>query len=106
MGSDPNNNIPAIIREFGSRIAFAHIRNVKIYENGDFIETSHRTCDGSLDIVDIVKAYHEFGFTGYARPDHGRHIWNEQCRPGYGLYDRALGIMYLWGIWDSLESNK
>jgi len=106
MGSDPNNNIPAIIREFGSRIAFAHIRNVKIYENGDFIETSHRTCDGSLDIVDIVKAYHEFGFTGYARPDHGRHIWNEQCRPGYGLYDRALGIMYIWGIWDALESNK
>ena len=106
IGSNPNNNVPAMIREFGNRIAFAHIRNVKIYENGDFIETSHRTCDGSLDICDIVKAYHEIGFTGYARPDHGRHIWNEQCRPGYGLYDRALGIMYLWGIWDSLERSK
>ncbi|MDR3595326.1 mannonate dehydratase [Clostridium sp.] len=106
IGADPNNNVPAMIREFGNRIAFAHIRNVKIYENGDFIETSHRTCDGSLDICDIVKAYHEVGFTGYARPDHGRHIWNEKCRPGYGLYDRALGIMYLWGIWDSLERNK
>ncbi|MGD6840741.1 mannonate dehydratase, partial [Bacillus thuringiensis] len=32
-----------------------------------------------------------------------RHIWGEECRPGYGLYDRGLGIMYLWGIWDSLE---
>ncbi|MFW2487349.1 mannonate dehydratase [Clostridium chromiireducens] len=106
IGSDPNNDVPAMIREFGDRIAFAHIRNVKIYENGDFIETSHRTCDGSLDICDIVKAYHEVGFTGYARPDHGRHIWNEQCRPGYGLYDRALGIMYIWGIWDTLQRNK
>lgn len=106
LGSNPNNNIAAIVREFGDRIAFAHIRNVRIYENGDFIETSHRSCDGSLDICDIVKAYHEIGFTGYARPDHGRHIWNEQCRPGYGLYDRALGIMYIWGIWDSLERNK
>ncbi|MCG6180004.1 mannonate dehydratase, partial [Anoxybacillus sp. LAT_33] len=26
--------------------------------------------------------------------------------PGYGLYDRALGIMYLLGIWDSLENEK
>ncbi|MFW2501265.1 mannonate dehydratase [Clostridium diolis] len=106
IGSNTNNDVPAMIREFGNRIAFAHIRNVKIYENGDFIETSHRACDGSLDICDIVKAYHEFGFTGYARPDHGRHIWNEQCRPGYGLYDRALGIMYIWGIWDTLQRTK
>ncbi|MFS8578623.1 MAG: mannonate dehydratase, partial [Novibacillus thermophilus] len=32
-------------------------------------------------------------------------IWGEQARPGYGLYDRALGIMYLWGIWDALERS-
>jgi len=43
------------------------------------------------------KGYHESGFTGYVRPDHGRHIWDEECRPGYGLYDRALGIMYFCG---------
>jgi mannonate dehydratase len=53
-----------------------------------------------------VKAYNDNGFTGYVRPDHGRHIFDENCRPGYGLYDRALGIMYLWGIWDSLEKTK
>lgn len=106
LGANPNNDIAAIVREFADRIAFAHIRNVKIYENGSFIETSHRTQDGSLDIVDIVKAYHENNFTGYCRPDHGRHIWNEKCRPGYGLYDRALGIMYIWGIWDTLEKLK
>ncbi|MGO4890446.1 mannonate dehydratase [Anaerobacillus sp. MEB173] len=106
LGSNPNNNVAEMVREFADRIPFAHIRNVKIYENGDFIETSHRTSDGSVDIYDIVKAYHENGFEGYARPDHGRHIWDEKCRPGYGLYDRALGIMYLWGIWDSLERAK
>lgn len=106
LGSNPNNDVPAIIREFADRVYFAHIRNVKIYPNGDFIETSHRTQDGSVDITDVVKAYHENNFTGYARPDHGRHIWDEECRPGYGLYDRALGIMYLWGIWDTLEHNK
>lgn len=103
LGVNPDNDIPAMVREFSDRIPFAHIRNVRVYENGDFIETSHRACDGTVDIVGIVRAYHEIGFTGYARPDHGRHIWDERCRPGYGLYDRALGIMYLWGIWDSFQ---
>lgn len=103
LGANLSNHVPNLIREFADRIPFAHIRNVKVYENGDFIETSHRTCDGSVDVYEIVKAYHENGFVGYARPDHGRHIWGEECRPGYGLYDRALGVMYLWGIWDSLE---
>lgn len=106
LGANPNNNVPDMVREFADRIPFAHIRNVRIYENGDFIETSHRTQDGSVDIYDVVKAYHENGFTGYARPDHGRHVFDEECRPGYGLYDRAMGIMYLWGIWDSLERAK
>ncbi|MFP7332941.1 mannonate dehydratase [Shouchella clausii] len=103
LGANPENDIPKIIRRFHDRIPFAHIRNVKIYENGDFIETSHRSQDGSVNIADVVKAYHENGFTGYVRPDHGRHIWNEKCRPGYGLYDRALGIMHLWGLWDAYE---
>ena len=61
---------------------------------------------GSLDFVEIMKAYHEIGFTGYARPDHGRMIWGEKGRPGYGLYDRALGAVYISGIWETLEKIK
>ncbi|MFA9557072.1 mannonate dehydratase [Evansella sp. AB-rgal1] len=106
LGANPENNVAAMVREFADRIPFAHIRNVKVYENGDFIETSHRSEDGTVDIYEIVKAYHDMGFTGYARPDHGRHIWDEKCRPGYGLYDRGLGIMYMWGIWDTLTRLK
>ncbi|WP_028550742.1 mannonate dehydratase [Paenibacillus sp. UNC451MF] len=105
LGANPDNDIPAMVREFAGRIPFAHIRNVRVYDNGDFIETSHRTQDGTVDICGIMKAYHETSFAGYARPDHGRHIWDEQCRAGYGLYDRALGIMYLWGVWDSLVNQ-
>ncbi len=106
LGANPDNDIVAMVKEFADRIPFAHIRNVKVYDNGDFIETSHRTRDGSVDIAGIVRAYAETGFAGYARPDHGRHIWDEKCRPGYGLYDRALGIMYLWGVWDSVAREK
>ena len=62
-------------------------------------------CEGDTGILEIMRAYHDCGYTGYVRPDHGRHLWGEEahCRPGYGLYDRALGIMYLWGCWDMLE---
>ncbi len=107
LGPNLDNNIPEMIREFGDRIHFAHIRNVKVFDNGDFIESSHRACDGNVDVVEVIKAYHEIGFKGYARPDHGRHLWGEEtdCRPGYGLYDRALGVMYMWGIWDTLEKR-
>ncbi|MDR3253589.1 MAG: mannonate dehydratase, partial [Endomicrobium sp.] len=103
LGACTENNIPDIVREFGDRIYFAHIRNIKCFENGDFTETSHKTSDGSLDIAEIVKAYFDIGYKYYARPDHGRHIWNEKSRPGYGLYDRALGIMYIWGLWDAFK---
>ncbi|MCR5250139.1 MAG: mannonate dehydratase [Lachnospiraceae bacterium] len=106
LGSNPKNDVPAIVRKYADRIAFAHIRNVKIYENGDFSEVSHRDCDGDVGILEIIKAYHDAGFDGYIRPDHGRHIWGEKCRPGYGLYDRALGIMYILGAWDMLEKQK
>ncbi len=106
LNANPNNNVAEIVRKHCDRIAFAHIRNVKHFENGDFSETSHRDCDGDTGILDIVKAYHDGGFEGYIRPDHGRHLWGEKAgnvRPGYGLYDRALGIMYILGIWDMLD---
>ena len=106
FSASPKNNVADMVRKYCSRIAFAHIRNVRHFPNGDFSEVSHRDCDGDSGILDIVKAYHDCGYEGYVRPDHGRHIWNEKCRPGYGLYDRALGIMYLWGVWDMLDKLK
>ncbi len=30
-------------------------------------------------------------------------IWGETGRPGYGLYDRALGATYINGLWEALE---
>jgi mannonate dehydratase len=105
FGANPDNDIPAMIREFGPRIHFTHVRNVKVHARGDFNEVSHLSSDGSLDVYEIMKAYYETGFSGYIRPDHGRMIWNEQGRPGYGLYDRALGIAYLNGLWEALRKG-
>jgi mannonate dehydratase len=106
FGANPNNNLPAIIREFGSRIHFAHIRNIKHVDPKTFHETAHPTAEGSLDIYDIIKAYIEIGFTGPMRPDHGRMIWDEKGKPGYGLFDRALGLTYLNGLWEGINKTK
>ena len=103
LGSNPDNDVVDLIETYMDRIYFAHVRNVRIFDNGNFVETSHRAKDGSIDIIGVMKAYKDAGFEYYIRPDHGRHLWNEDSRPGYGLYDRALGIMYMHGIWDSLD---
>ena len=109
LNANPSNDVAAIVRKHADRIAFAHIRNVKHFPNGDFSEASHRDCDGETGILDILRAYHDAGWEGYIRPDHGRHLWDEKpgnVRPGYGLYDRALGIMYMLGAWDMMDKEK
>lgn len=105
LGASADNDLPAMIREVGDRIYFAHLRNVKIRDSW-FNETSHLSSDGSLDMYEIVKALQEVGFDGYIRPDHGRMLWGEVARPGYGLYDRALGCAYLNGLWEAVEKSK
>lgn len=108
LGSNPDNYLPDLIRHFGkkNRIAFVHARNLKIEEPGKFYESSHLSRDGSFDMYEIMKALNETGFDGYIRPDHGRMIWDEHGRAGYGLFDRALGIAYLNGIQESIEKGK
>ena len=105
LGANPVNDLPGIIRKYGDRIYFAHVRNLKRYDNGDFIETAHKMSAGSIDMVGVMEAFHDIGYTGYMRPDHGRDIWGEVGRPGYGLYDRALGAMYLFGLWDAFNKR-
>lgn len=108
LGASCQNDIAAMVREFAGkgRIHFAHLRNVKNDPSGDFYETGHRSADGSLDMAEIVRAYYEAGFEGYVRPDHGRMIWGETGKPGYGLYDRALGAVYLNGLWEGIAKAE
>lgn len=102
LGADPQNNVPAIIREFADSIHFAHVRNLK-YTDGGFYESAHASECGSLDMFEIMKAFYEIGFKGSIRPDHGRMVWGEKGRAGYGLYDRAMGAAYLSGLLEAID---
>lgn len=105
LGTTVKNDIVSMISKYAKmgRIHFAHIRNVRQVGEHSFEEAAHYSYDGSLDMVKIVKTLHDVHYQGYIRPDHGRMIWNEQAKPGYGLYDRALGAMYITGIWETLD---
>ncbi|AEB06669.1 D-mannonate dehydratase [Coriobacterium glomerans PW2] len=110
IAEDPENDVYAILEEFTrrDRIHFAHVRNIRymhpdIEGNKDFYEAPHLSSEGSLDMFRIVSALHDNGFDGYIRPDHGRMIWQETGRPGYGLFDRALGVAYINGLWEALD---
>ena len=107
LGADPANDLPAIVRSIGSRgrIHFAHCRNVAITGVRQFHESPHPSRFGDVPMRDVLVALRDTGFAGPMRPDHGRMIWGEQGRPGYGLYDRALGAMYLQGLWEGLDDS-
>lgn len=104
LGAEPANDLPAMARRFSKagRINFVHARNVKVTGPHQFHETPHPGRFGDVDMREVLRALREGGFDGPMRPDHGRMIWGEQGRPGYGLYDRALGATYLQGLWEGL----
>lgn len=106
LGCSAENNVVKMAGKYAAmgRIHFVHARNVAVLEdNRGFEERAHLSACGSLDMFAILKALHDNGFDGYIRPDHGRMIWGETGRAGYGLYDRALGATYLNGIWEALD---
>lgn len=105
LGASPENDLPAMIRALRGRIHFVHARNVKRTADKGFHEVQHPSSYGDVDMLAVMRALRDVGFDGYMRPDHGRMVWGETGRAGYGLYDRALGATYLQGLWEACSSN-
>lgn len=106
LGAGRNNDLVKMAKKYAKRIHFAHIRQLKYENDRDFTEAGHLTSAGDIDIYGVCKALVEGGFDGYIRPDHGRNIWGEDEKPGYGLYDRALGAMYLGGLFEAILKER
>ncbi|MBQ8163757.1 MAG: mannonate dehydratase [Clostridia bacterium] len=103
LGASKENDLVKMAKKYSDRIHFLHLRNILITKDREFYEVAHPTECGSIDMFGIVKALVENGFDGYVRPDHGRMIWGESGRYGYGLYDRALGAAYIVGLFEAVE---
>ena len=109
LGADRHNDFVEMLKYFGDkgRVNFVHARNVKLVGEKSFQEAAHLSEKGSIDMYEVVNALCNFGYEGPIRPDHGRMIWGETGKPGYGLYDRALGAVYLNGLYEAItKTNK
>lgn len=117
-GSRSDNDLVQMAREFGPRIYFVHLRNVKREPDGSFYESDH--LDGDNDMVGLVGALldeetrrREQGSTLPAiamRPDHG-HLMGEEIgrpgiNPGYSYVGRLKGLAELRGVIHTLSSLR
>jgi mannonate dehydratase len=107
LGASAENDLPSMVRSLAGRgrIHFMHCRNVRRTGDRRFHESPHPTEFGDVNMREIMRALADVAYTGPMRPDHGRMIWGERGRPGYGLYDRALGAMYLQGLWEGINRH-
>ena len=103
LGASTSNDLVKMAGKYADRIHFLHLRNIKITGEREFHEVGHPTECGSIDMFGIAKVLIENGFDGYVRPDHGRMIWGESGKYGYGLYDRALGATYIYGLFEGIK---
>jgi mannonate dehydratase len=115
FGARADNDLVAMVREFAPRIHFAHLRQVRRYEDGSFYEAEH--LDGSSDMVGVVRALLEEEARrrreGRAdaeipmRPDHGHLLADDidkKTNPGYSYVGRLKGLAELRGVARGLSS--
>lgn len=111
LGASSHNDLDAMVKEFASRIYFAHLRSTQQEHNGNFYEAEH--LEGSVNMYNIIKSLvlevnKRNGKRIPMRVDHGRKIlsdFNNDYNPGYPLLGRMKAMAEITGMTMAIEKN-